>query len=118
MVVLETTKNTYLLQVLSTIVGLALWIQLVIYKLLGIWLKTLLIWAGPALDIFPAHLRSGKKIKPSDQSYKYPHDHENHYIEQAYMLQQKKYYHPTDQGFEIRIKQQLESKADTSSNDE
>ena len=56
MVVLETTKNTYLLQVLSTIVGLALWIQLVIYRLLGIWLKTLLIWAGPALDIFPASL--------------------------------------------------------------
>ena len=70
------------------------------------------------VQLVPDHLRSGKKIKPSDQSYKYPHDHENHYIEQAYMLQQKKYYHPTDQGFEIRIKQQLESKADTSSNDE
>ena len=33
------------------------------------------------VQLVPDHLRSGKKIKPSDQSYKYPHDHENHYIE-------------------------------------
>lgn len=61
------------------------------------------------IQVVPDHLQSGSKIKPASQTYAYPHNHDNHYVDQAYMAEQKKYYHPTNQGFEARIKQQLES---------
>ncbi len=42
------------------------------------------------------------------EGYKYPHDYPNHYVEQEYAPKgsiNKKYYVPSDQGFEERIKQ-------------
>ncbi len=44
--------------------------------------------------------------------YKYPHDFEDHYVEQQYMpdeLKDKKYYVPSDQGQEKRIKDKLDT---------
>lgn len=59
----------------------------------------------------PNHLRdthySGHAKFGRGEGYKYPHDFENHYVEQEYMPQNskgEKYYVPSDQGFEERIK--------------
>jgi putative ATPase len=60
----------------------------------------------------PNHLRDahymGTEKFGRGIGYKYPHDYENHYVEQEYMPQNSKgdkYYVPSDQGFEERIKQ-------------
>ncbi|MDR0734800.1 MAG: replication-associated recombination protein A [Elusimicrobiota bacterium] len=63
---------------------------------------------GPRRDV-PAHLRGGMK----NEGYKYAHDFPNHYVEQEYMPQPKKFYKPTEQGRERAIKdrqQQLRKK--------
>ena len=59
----------------------------------------------------PNHLRDthymGHDKLNRGKGYKYPHDYENHYVEQVYAPQDcsdKKYYIPSDQGFEERIK--------------
>lgn len=40
--------------------------------------------------------------------YKYPHDFKNHYVKQKYLIADKKYYYPTEQGYEINLKKYLE----------
>jgi len=60
---------------------------------------------GPLREV-PPHLRN---VNLTDsKSYKYPHDYPNHYVEQEYMSYPKKFYQPTEQGNEIRIKKWLE----------
>lgn len=59
---------------------------------------------GPRRDV-PAHLRSGFK----NEGYKYAHDFPNHYVEQEYMPQEKKFYKPTDQGKEKAIKERQQT---------
>jgi putative ATPase len=58
---------------------------------------------GPRRDV-PAHLRSGFK----NDGYKYAHDFPNHYVEQEYMPNPKKFYKPTTQGKEKTIKERQE----------
>lgn len=41
--------------------------------------------------------------------YKYAHDYEKHFVDQAYLPEKRKYYGPTDQGFEKNFKNYLES---------
>jgi len=59
---------------------------------------------GPRRDV-PAHLKSGFK----NEGYKYAHDFPNHYVEQEYMPNPKKFYKPTAQGKEKNIKERLET---------
>ena len=45
------------------------------------------------------------------KGYKYPHDYPGHFTEQQYLpdaVQGKKFYHPSDEGYETRIKKFLE----------
>ena len=62
--------------------------------------------------VVPRHLRdasyaSAKKFG-HQVDYKYPHDYEGHYIKQQYMLHDAKYYEPSDEGYEKKMKERLE----------
>ena len=65
----------------------------------------------------PEHLRdsTARSMKAGHQGmsgpqYQYPHDYENHYIDQQYLpdgLEGRKFYQPTDQGYEKKMKAHL-----------
>ncbi|MBD3878618.1 MAG: replication-associated recombination protein A [Quinella sp. 1Q5] len=64
----------------------------------------------------PKHLRDthykGAKAFGHGIGYKYPHDFPNHFVHQQYLPDKKisaRYYEPTTQGAEVKIKQRLES---------
>ncbi len=66
-------------------------------------------------DEVPKHLRDtsykGAKFFGHGKDYKYPHDFENHFVKQQYLPKNfsgKKYYQPTEQGAEKKIKERLE----------
>ena len=50
---------------------------------------------------------SGAKRLGRGEGYKYAHDYPGHYVEQEYMPHPAKYYEPTDQGYEAKIKERL-----------
>ena len=65
----------------------------------------------------PVYLRdtsySGAGKLGHGQGYKYPHDYPGHWVEQAYMpasLAGKRYYHPSDQGAEAKIRENHEKR--------
>lgn len=63
--------------------------------------------------VVPRHLRdasyaSAKKLG-NQIDYKYPHNYEGHYVKQRYMLHDAKYYEPSDEGYEKKIKERLEN---------
>ncbi|HQP10742.1 MAG TPA: replication-associated recombination protein A [Candidatus Omnitrophota bacterium] len=63
------------------------------------------------LEQVPQHLkdasyRSAKKLDRG-KDYKYAHDYDEHYVEQAYMPHKATYYEPTDLGAEKQIKERL-----------
>lgn len=66
---------------------------------------------GRTLEV-PAHLRDsnypGAKKLGHGTGYKYSHNGTKHYIEQEYMPCAKKYYIPTNMGYERKIKEWLE----------
>ncbi len=66
-------------------------------------------------DEVPIYLRdahyNGAKFFNHGKNYKYPHDFENHFVKQNYLPKNflgKKYYQPTEQGYEKNIKSYLE----------
>ena len=63
--------------------------------------------AGRTLDVptplKDAHYKGAEQLGHGT-GYQYAHDHPKHYVEQAYMPQQRSYYQPTDLGFEKTIK--------------
>jgi putative ATPase len=76
-------------------------------------------WAafGKALDdvqqgrilAVPKYLRGGgSKLLGEGDGYKYAHDYEGGYVPQAYLPEGRKYYEPSENGFERRIKERLE----------
>ncbi len=63
----------------------------------------------------PLHIRNPvtKLMKELDygKDYKYPHDHPYHFVDEEYLpdnLKGRRYYHPTDFGFEKEIKKRME----------
>ena len=60
----------------------------------------------------PDHLKDasyrGAKELGRGEGYKYAHSYEGHYVEQEYMREKKKYYVPTEMGYEKKIKQWME----------
>ena len=66
---------------------------------------------GRTLEV-PKHLKgtgySGAKKLGHGVDYKYAHSYPEHWVEQDYIPVAREYYHPTDQGFEARIKERLE----------
>jgi len=60
----------------------------------------------------PEHLRDasyqGAKRLGHGEGYQYAHDYEGHYVPQDYLGADKRYYEPTDQGVEKKIKERVE----------
>jgi putative ATPase len=60
----------------------------------------------------PEHLRDGSypgaKRLGHGEGYQYAHDYEGHYVPQDYLGADKRYYEPTDQGVEKKIKERLD----------
>ncbi len=63
----------------------------------------------------PLHIRNAPtrlmKNLGYGKDYKYPHDFPDHFVDETYLpenLKDRKYYHPTDFGFEKQIKKRLE----------
>ena len=70
------------------------------------------IKAGRTLEV-PAHLKdshypAAKKLGHGE-GYKYSHDYEGHFVEQEYLPEKRRYYFPTEQGYEKNFKAYLES---------
>ncbi len=61
----------------------------------------------------PEHLRDGHykgaKLLGHGEGYKYAHDYEGNYVPQDYLGADKRYYEPTDQGVEKKIKERLDN---------
>lgn len=64
----------------------------------------------------PNYLKdSHNKSKDDKTEYLYPHNYENHYVDQEYLpeeLRGKKYYNPTEMGYEKKIKNYLKNLKD------
>jgi putative ATPase len=60
----------------------------------------------------PEHLRDasykGAKRLGHGEGYKYAHEYEGHFVPQDYLGADKRYYEPTEQGVEKKIKERLE----------
>ncbi|MFH1798914.1 MAG: replication-associated recombination protein A [Candidatus Omnitrophota bacterium] len=54
-----------------------------------------------------SHYNGAEKLGRG-QGYKYAHSYDNHYVEQDYLGRKKKYYVPTEMGYEKRIKEWLD----------
>jgi putative ATPase len=61
----------------------------------------------------PEHLRdgtyAGAKRLGHGEGYQYAHDFEGHYVPQDYLGADRRYYEPTDQGVEKKIKERLDN---------
>ncbi|MBI4352975.1 MAG: replication-associated recombination protein A [Candidatus Omnitrophica bacterium] len=55
-----------------------------------------------------AHYQGAKKLGRG-QGYQYAHDHEKHYVKQEYLPEKRRYYAPTEQGYEKKLKEYLDS---------
>ena len=67
--------------------------------------------SGPAREV-PLPLRDPNmdaKERGHGQGYKYPHDFPGHWVEQAYMPSPVRFYEPTEEGDEKRLKQRLDA---------
>ncbi len=67
--------------------------------------------SGRTLPV-PEHLRDasyrGAKRLGHGQGYEYAHDHPGHFVAQDYLGADKRYYEPTEQGVEKKIKERVE----------
>ena len=66
---------------------------------------------GRTLEV-PVHLRdthyTGSKRLGHGEGYKYAHDFPDHFVPQDYLGVEKRYYEPSDQGVEKKIKERLD----------
>ena len=80
-------------------------------SIMGISKATEDIKAGVS-TIVPRHLRDSSYASAGKlghgKGYKYSHNYSGHYVPQKYMLHEAKYYEPSDEGYERRIKERLE----------
>lgn len=67
---------------------------------------------GKTLEV-PEHLKDshypGAKRLGHGQGYKYAHNFPGHHVKQDYLPEKRRYYEPTDQGFERLLKERLSS---------
>ncbi len=67
---------------------------------------------GKTLEV-PEHLKdthySGAARLGHGKGYKYPHDYEGHVVDQEYLSSRKRYYEPTEQGYEKNFKRYLDA---------
>ncbi len=65
---------------------------------------------GRTLEV-PAHLKDTHykgAERLGHKGYKYAHDYEGHVVAQDYLPEKRTYYTPTDQGFEVRVRERME----------
>ncbi len=62
---------------------------------------------GVPTHLKDAHYKGAAKIGHGE-GYKYAHDYPQHYVEQEYMPHEAKYYEPTLQGYEAKIKERMD----------
>ena len=58
----------------------------------------------------PNHLKDANldgEARGHGKGYKYPHDYPGHFVEQEYWPNPKIFYEPTDQGYEVKIRERL-----------
>ena len=64
----------------------------------------------------PTHLKDshypGAKTLGHGEGYKYSHQYKDHYVKQEYIPDKKRYYEPTDIGYEKKIKEYLDKLKD------
>jgi putative ATPase len=69
------------------------------------------VQSGVTLAV-PRHLRDRSHKKAAKvlghEGYKYSHDYEGAYVPQAYLPEGRRYYDPSDEGYEKRVKERLE----------
>ncbi|HXP59994.1 MAG TPA: replication-associated recombination protein A, partial [Dongiaceae bacterium] len=69
------------------------------------------VQSGRALPV-PEHLRDasyhGAKRLGHGQGYQYPHDYPGHFVAQDYLGAERRYYEPTEEGVEKKIKERVE----------
>lgn len=77
----------------------------------GIWSAKADVEAGRTLAV-PEHLKDthykGAACLGHGKGYKYAHDYEGHVVAQEHLPEPKKYYEPSDQGFEVRVRERME----------
>jgi len=77
----------------------------------GIWSAKADVEEGRTLPV-PEHLKDthykGAERLGHGKGYQYAHDFAGHIVEQEYVPTTKKYYEPSDQGFEIRVRERME----------
>jgi putative ATPase len=78
---------------------------------MAIWKASEDVQSGRTLSV-PEHLRDanyqGAKKLGHGADYKYSHDYEGGYVEQAYLPEDRRYYEPVDRGYETEIRKRLE----------
>ena len=57
----------------------------------------------------PGHIKNKKFFEDKDKEYLYPHDYDGHVIEQKYMQRKKKFYIPSNEGYEKKIGDRLKN---------
>jgi putative ATPase len=77
----------------------------------GIWSAKADVEEGRTLAV-PAHLKdthyAGAERVGHGKDYKYAHDYAGHVVAQDDLPEPKKYYEPSDQGFEVRVRERME----------
>ncbi len=77
----------------------------------GIWSAKADVEQGRTLEV-PVHLKDthyqGSARLGHGKDYKYAHDFEGHVVEQDYLPEKRKYYEPSDQGFELKVRERME----------
>jgi len=60
----------------------------------------------------PAHLKDthykGSERLGHGKGYKYAHDFEGHVVEQDHLPEHRTYYEPSDQGFELKVRERMD----------
>jgi putative ATPase len=77
----------------------------------GIWSAKADVEKGRTLEV-PAHLKDthykGSVRLGHGKGYKYAHDFEGHVVEQEHLPEKRKYYEPSDQGFELKVRERMQ----------
>jgi putative ATPase len=77
----------------------------------GIWSAKADVEQGRTLPV-PEHLKDthykGAERLGHGKGYKYAHDFEGHVVEQEHLPEHRKYYEPSDQGFEVKVRERME----------
>ncbi len=77
----------------------------------GIWSAKADVESGRTLEVPDAlkdtHYKSAERLGHG-KDYKYAHDFEGHIVAQEHLPEKRQYYEPSDQGFELKVRERME----------